>query len=411
MIDFTRDGFATLATRLAELGTRRALLLVGPSRRHVEPALAGAGGVLAGVVFDGARVHVPVEVGSTADAAAARLRESEADTLVAIGGGSTIGLGKALRLAHDVKFAAVPTTYAGSEMTSMYGVTRGKPTRADRPRRARQAGRRRLRRGARARHADRADGAEPAQRVRATSRACNRTRRCTQGGTAPRNDALRALEDSADGAALARRARVCRAGRIRRAPPRSTTASPARAAHALAHLLGGALRLDHGALHAVLLKPQFLAHLRGDAVHESPLPSVLAALEDAVDRRDLDSYIHDLLVRAGAPVSLTALGATADGVRAALATRPELPAQIALDALTGLRPPGRHGRIELGSAEALVLGCPLDRAARASCSCCTVAAPRPARSRAASSRSPATIRTPRIRRPARRLEHRRPLVR
>ena len=46
--------------------------------------------------------------------------------MVAIGGGSTVGLGKALRLAHEVRFAAMPTTYAGSEMTSMYGVTRGR---------------------------------------------------------------------------------------------------------------------------------------------------------------------------------------------------------------------------------------------------------------------------------------------
>src|SRR5262249_19201832 len=51
------------------------------------------------------------------------------DTIIALGGGSTIGLGKALRLEHEQRFTgrfvAVPTTYAGSEQTSMYGITAG----------------------------------------------------------------------------------------------------------------------------------------------------------------------------------------------------------------------------------------------------------------------------------------------
>jgi homogentisate 1,2-dioxygenase len=116
-------------------------------------------------------------------------------------------------------------------------------------------------------------------------------------------------------------------------------------------LLGGALGLDHAALHAALL-PQFVAHLRAME------PLLLDALETACDRRDLDAYLHDLLVRAGAPVSLAALGTQPDAMRAALATRPDLPAAIAEAALYGLRPPGRGGRIALGEAEGLVLGPP-----------------------------------------------------
>jgi maleylacetate reductase len=45
------------------------------------------------------------------------------DVLVAIGGGSTTGLGKAISVATGLPLAVVPTTYAGSEMTPIYGLT------------------------------------------------------------------------------------------------------------------------------------------------------------------------------------------------------------------------------------------------------------------------------------------------
>lgn len=71
-------------------------------------------------VFDGAVQHVPEHV---AKAATERARAAGADVIVAFGGGSPIGLAKAIALEHDVVIAAVPTTYAGSEMTSIFGIT------------------------------------------------------------------------------------------------------------------------------------------------------------------------------------------------------------------------------------------------------------------------------------------------
>ena len=115
-----RDGLPRLAARLAEMGARRVMVLAPPSRRFVDRVVAALAD-LQPVVFDGARVHVPADV---VDRAAEMLAKGEADTLVAVGGGSAIGLGKALRLTHAVRFAAVPTTYAGSEATSIYGITR-----------------------------------------------------------------------------------------------------------------------------------------------------------------------------------------------------------------------------------------------------------------------------------------------
>jgi homogentisate 1,2-dioxygenase len=130
------------------------------------------------------------------------------------------------------------------------------------------------------------------------------------------------------------------------------------AQHALAHLLGGALGVEHAPLHAILL-PHFLAHLRATNA------AALAELERAVDRDDLDAYVHDLLTRAAAPLSLDALSADPAAVAAALETRPELPAQIAIDAQHGLRPPGRSGRIDLGSDPiALIAGPHPSQAAR-----------------------------------------------
>lgn len=64
--------------------------------------------------------HVPVELAYRARRAA---QEGQADLLVAIGGGSAIGLGKAIALTSHLPLIAVPTTYAGSEATDMWGIT------------------------------------------------------------------------------------------------------------------------------------------------------------------------------------------------------------------------------------------------------------------------------------------------
>ena len=65
-------------------------------------------------------MHVPVEI---ARDARAEVRRLGADCCVALGGGSAIGLGKAIALEEDVPIVAVPTTYAGSEMTPIWGLT------------------------------------------------------------------------------------------------------------------------------------------------------------------------------------------------------------------------------------------------------------------------------------------------
>jgi homogentisate 1,2-dioxygenase len=335
---YLRNGLGQLAARLHKLGTRRVLVLAAPSRRYVDE-ITHSLEAFSPEVFDGARVHVPAEV---VEAASAKLTQCGADTVVAIGGGSVIGLGKALRLAHDVRFVAVPATYAGSELTTMYGITTGRDKKTGRDDRVRP--------DLVIYDVSMTQDLPMTLTVQSLMNALAHVVSVLSTGS---------LDEGATKDALAGAATVLRAIEDLLVAPRDLGArehalrgaaacalaferGKPGAQHALAHLLGGATRIEHAPLHAVLL-PHFIAHLR------TANPDVVAKLERAVDRADLDAYLHDLLVRAGAPVSLDALGASEEAVREALATKPELPAAIANDAQHGLRPPGRGGRIDLGS--------------------------------------------------------------
>lgn len=111
---------ARLGEEAERLGIKRALVLTTPEQQDLGHRLgAGLGNRLAGL-FAGARMHTPVEITNEA----LRIVESrDIDGLVAIGGGSTVGLGKALSLRTGLPHLAVPTTYAGSEMTPILGET------------------------------------------------------------------------------------------------------------------------------------------------------------------------------------------------------------------------------------------------------------------------------------------------
>ena len=119
---FGAGALAQLGAEIERLGARRALVLSTPEQvASAERVAALLGGRAAGV-FAQARMHVPIETARAARAEAERLG---ADCAVAIGGGSTTGLGKAIALESGLPILAIPTTYAGSEMTSIYGLTEG----------------------------------------------------------------------------------------------------------------------------------------------------------------------------------------------------------------------------------------------------------------------------------------------
>lgn len=74
------------------------------------------------LVHDEVVMHVPVSVAERARAAAAA---HDVDAIVSVGGGSTTGLAKAVALTSGLPVVAVPTTYAGSEATNVWGLTEG----------------------------------------------------------------------------------------------------------------------------------------------------------------------------------------------------------------------------------------------------------------------------------------------
>jgi maleylacetate reductase len=116
-------GFGTLA-RLPEevdrLGLARVLVLATPQQEKDAHALARTLGARAAAVFAGATMHTPVSI--TEDALDV-VRAHDVDGLVAVGGGSTTGLAKAIALRTDLPQIVAPTTYAGSEMTPILGQT------------------------------------------------------------------------------------------------------------------------------------------------------------------------------------------------------------------------------------------------------------------------------------------------
>jgi len=109
-----------VADELAALGCVRALVLSTPQQADMAMDLAGDIGDRAAGLFTCAAMHTPVAVTEAALAHATAVR---ADCLVAVGGGSTTGLGKAIALRTGLPQIAIPTTYAGSEATPILGQT------------------------------------------------------------------------------------------------------------------------------------------------------------------------------------------------------------------------------------------------------------------------------------------------
>lgn len=113
---------ARSAELLAELGARRVLLIAHGRYRDGADRIASALGNRAIGVFTTTVPQVPAEV---AEAATAQARGAGVDWVCAHGGGTPIGIAKAVALALDVSVAAVPTTYAGSERTCIWGLVDG----------------------------------------------------------------------------------------------------------------------------------------------------------------------------------------------------------------------------------------------------------------------------------------------
>jgi maleylacetate reductase len=109
-----------VAEELEAAGVSRALVLSTPFQQAEAEKLAASLGDLAAGVFAGATMHTPVEVTLQA---LTTYERSGADSVVSLGGGSTIGLGKAIAYRNGATQIVVATTYAGSEVTPILGQT------------------------------------------------------------------------------------------------------------------------------------------------------------------------------------------------------------------------------------------------------------------------------------------------
>jgi maleylacetate reductase len=314
---FGTNAVQDLRDLLDTQGSRRVLVVTGPTRRFVK-RIEALLRPLEIAVFDRARVHVPEDV---VRAASDVVRRFDPDTLVSIGGGAATGLGKALRLEYDLYYVAIPTTYSGSEMTSLYGITAqttkttGKDARV-RPnvviydpaftsgmplRLAVQSLMNALAHPISVLSTGKADAATAARALGAV-----------RVIFAAIDDLLLEPESPAPQLAALRGASL--AGQI-------LEGSEPGQHHRLAHLLGGRLGLDHAGLHSVLLPHSVRAI-------ERSTPLVYSDLQQALGVTDVAVALFDQLSRAGAPVSLAALGATREQLTALVADVPRESARV-----------------------------------------------------------------------------------
>ena len=237
-----------IGDELARLGCSRPMLVARSG--EAEQALRLVRGLQVVATFTEVRPHVPVEV---ARAATDLARSSGADCLVAVGGGSTVGTAKAVALTERLPILAVPTTYAGSEATDVWGLTE---------------------------HGRKTNGTDPVVLPRTvlydpeltvslpaaltTSSGLNAVAHCVDAlwgptaspvSTALAVEGLRRLAEGLvavahDGRDLVAREQ-CQAGTYLAATAFAAAGSGMH--HKICHVLGGAYGLEHAAMHAVLL--------------------------------------------------------------------------------------------------------------------------------------------------------------
>lgn len=117
---FGSGSISSLPDELSRLGIERPLVISTPGQSELANRIAVVIGASVESVYPHARMHVPADI---ADAAVDYARERAIDGCVSVGGGSSVGLAKMIGLSTGLPIVAVPTTYSGSEMTSVWGLT------------------------------------------------------------------------------------------------------------------------------------------------------------------------------------------------------------------------------------------------------------------------------------------------
>lgn len=331
---FGNGAFDQVPAEVARLGGQRALLIADRSAQSWADRLAEQ--LAARIVgrIDDVRVHVPME-----RAAAARelARETAADLVVAIGGGSATGLAKAVALEVPIPILAIPTTYAGSEMTPIWGLTEGARKRTGRdtivqprtviydpilslslpPEIAGPSGMNALAHCAEALYAE---GTNPVTSLMA------------EEGIRVLSAGLPLVSRSPDD--LAARGEVLMGAYLAAA---AFAAAGSSIHHKICHVLGGAYDLPHAETHAVIL-PHAMALVAPSE------PEAMARIAGALGSPDVPAALYDLAVTLAVPTSLAAIGMPADRLDEA--------AGLIVDALAASKHPAEKPAIESLLADA-----------------------------------------------------------
>jgi len=293
-----------LAREIELLGAKRALVLSTPEQADSARRVAEMLGVRAAGIFAKAAMHVPIESAREARDEAKRLG---ADCAVAIGGGSTTGLGKAIALDSGLPILAIPTTYAGSEMTPIYGLTEGGLKKTGRDPRV-----------------------LPKTVIYDPELTLNlplaMTVASTMNAIAHAAEGLYAFDANPVIALMAEEGiRACAAALPQlKADPKSLDARGGALYgawlcgsvlgavamglhHKLCHTLGGSFKLPHAEVHTVIL-PHALAY------NASQAPEAMARISRALGVPDAALGVFDLARLHGAPTSLKAIGMPLEGL-------------------------------------------------------------------------------------------------
>ena len=284
-----------LDDELERLGVWRAVVIHGRSTAAFAERLSGDR--WAGAISE-VRRHVPAEL---ADRARDRVAELAADGLVALGGGSAIGLAKAVALTAKLPIVAVPTTYSGSEMTTLYAVSEGGRKRTGRDEAVRP----------RTVVYDPELSRDLPLAVSGPS-AMNALAHCIDALWAPAatpvttllaEEGARAVREGLDAIVAAPDDLEGRGRLLYGAALAGWALGIAGVAlhHKVCHVLGGMFDLPHAETHSAVL-PQVTAR-------NAPLtPAPAARLAAALGTADLATGVYDLAERVGSPTSLRALG-------------------------------------------------------------------------------------------------------
>jgi alcohol dehydrogenase class IV len=297
-----------LADEAKILRIERALVLSTPERAGQAQIACEALQGRAVETFSGAVMHTPVGVTDTAVVKAGIVN---ADGLVSLGGGSTIGLGKAIALRTGMPHISVPTTYAGSEMTPILGETADgvKKTMRDAkilpntviydvdltfglpPKISGVSG---LNAIAHAIEALYARDADPIVQLMA-------------------EEGIRALYTGLPGVISQPRDIDARANALYGAWLCGTCLGRTSMAlhHKLCHVLGGSFNLPHAETHAIIL-PHALAY------NAPAVPEAIMRIKRAIGRDTPATALFELNAAFGAPTALRDIGMPEDGIERAL---------------------------------------------------------------------------------------------